>query len=77
NWGMEQAWNIYELPLDLQKPQEIKKNKPKKKKGDRDNTNGNDDDEEEDEFFDDPFMNSATRNGGFSTGTDNGLDRRR
>ncbi|MDE6859862.1 MAG: Ig-like domain-containing protein [Duncaniella sp.] len=77
NWGMEQTWNIYELPIDVQKPLEIKKNKPKKKKGDRDNTNGDDEEEEEDEFFDDPFMNSATRNGGFSTGTDNGLNRRR
>lgn len=76
NWGMEQTWNIYELPIDLQKPAEIKKNKPKKKKGESDG-NDDDDEDEEDEFFDDPFMNAATRNGGFSTGTNDGIDRRR
>ncbi len=77
NWGIEQSWNINELPLDQQKPMEIKKNKPKKKKGELDPDRNGEEDEEEDEFFDDPFMNSATRNGGFSTGTDNGIDRRR
>ncbi len=76
NWGVEQTWNIYELPIDLQKPVEIKKNKPKKKKGEQDEKSG-EEDEEEDEFFDDPFMNAATRNGGFSTGTNNGIDDRR
>ena len=76
NWGVEQTWDINELPIDQQKPMEIKKNKPKKKKGERDEKSEGDEDEE-DEFFDDPFMNSATRNGGFSTGTDNGLDDRR
>ena len=62
NWDVEQDWNINELPVDLQKPIEIKKNKPKRKKGERDETNP--DDEEEDEFFDDPFMRDATRNNG-------------
>lgn len=28
NWDVEQNWNIYELPLDAQKPMEIRKNKP-------------------------------------------------
>ncbi|MDE6175822.1 MAG: Ig-like domain-containing protein, partial [Duncaniella sp.] len=56
NWGVEQSWNIYELPLEMQKPQEIKKNKPKRKRGE--NEERNDEDEEEDEFFDDPFMNA-------------------
>ncbi|WP_303408863.1 Ig-like domain-containing protein, partial [uncultured Duncaniella sp.] len=36
NWTIEQSWNINELPVDQQKPQEIKKNKPKRKKGDPD-----------------------------------------
>lgn len=61
NWTVEQAWNIYDLPLDRQKPQEIKKNKPKPKAGELpEKTEG--DDEEEDEFFDDPFMKAATGN---------------
>lgn len=63
NWDIEQTWNLYELPVDIQKPIEIKKNKPKPKKFDTgdDRRNGYTDDEEEDEFFDDPFMNAATR----------------
>ncbi|MDE6461122.1 MAG: Ig-like domain-containing protein [Paramuribaculum sp.] len=48
-WNVEQTWNVTELPLDQQKPYDIKKNKPK--------TNGavadKPDDEEEDE---DDFM---------------------
>ncbi len=66
NWTIEQSWNINELPVDQQKPQEIKKNKPKRKKGDPDERPT--DEEEEDEFFDDPFMNSATRNGNLING---------
>ena len=68
NWDVEQDWNINELPVDLQKPQEIKKNKPKKKKGDLDEENP---DEEEDEFFDDPFMQNATRNNGLGGSRNN------
>lgn len=48
NWDVEQAWNIYETPVDLQKPLDIKKNKPKTKKGER--LNDQEDDEEDDEF---------------------------
>ena len=33
NWDIEQPWNIYEQPLDRQKPNAIKKNKPKLRKG--------------------------------------------
>ncbi len=53
NWDIEQTWNIYELPVDAQKPDDIKKNKPKTKKGEKEKTkkkNGYDDeDEDEDE----------------------------
>lgn len=62
NWDIDQTWDIYETPVDMQKPLEIKKNKPKKNKFDTDDRNkGTDDEDEEDEFFDDPFMNAATR----------------
>lgn len=67
NWTIEQTWDIYELPIDRQKPNEIKKNKPKRRRGD-DYDTSSDYDEEEDEFFDDPFMNAATRNQ-FGSGT--------
>lgn len=33
NWDLEQQWDINEQPVDLQKPNEIKKNKPKPKPG--------------------------------------------
>lgn len=55
NWDLEQAWNIFELPVDMQKPNEIKKNKPKKKKGELDSYN----DEEEDDQYYDEFGNPA------------------
>lgn len=55
NWDVEQTWDIYELPVDLQKPIEIKKNKPKKKTGEPDNYN---DDEEDDQYYDE-FGNPA------------------
>ncbi len=70
NWTIEQSWDINELPVDQQKPQEIKKNKPKRKKGDPEEPR-NGDEEEEDEFFDDPFMNNATRNGNLTNGNYN------
>lgn len=62
NWDVEQQWNIYETPVDLQKPEDIKKNKPprpkweteeereKRKKG-----NNGDEEEEFDPFMNDPF----------------------
>lgn len=59
NWDAEQQWNIYETPVDLQKPEDIKKNKPPRPKWETEEERekrkkGNNDDEEE-EF--DPFMN--------------------
>lgn len=50
NWDIEQAWNIYEQPLDTQKPWDIKKNKPKVKKGERAPGQPYDDEEEDDEY---------------------------
>lgn len=59
NWDVEQQWNIYETPVDLQKPEDIKKNKLPRPKWETEEERekrkkGNNDDEEE-EF--DPFMN--------------------
>lgn len=47
NWDIAQSWNIFAMPVDLQKPDAIKKNKPKSKAGDKPKT---DEDEEDDEF---------------------------
>lgn len=66
NWDVRQTWDIFELPLDMQKPIEIKKNKPAKKKGeeDYDRRNGyGDDEEDEDEMFgNDDFFNPGRNN---------------
>lgn len=35
NWDVSQTWDIYELPVDMQKPYAIKKNKPKLKRGEK------------------------------------------
>lgn len=32
NWDVEQNWSIYELPVDKQKPDKVKKNKPETRK---------------------------------------------
>ena len=48
NWDIEQSWNPAEMPVDMQKPYEIKKNKPKKKDTSQQSTN--DEEEEEDEW---------------------------
>lgn len=36
NWDVSQNWDIFEKPLDAQKPYAIKQNKPKLKKGEKD-----------------------------------------
>ena len=61
NWDVQQDWDINAMPVEQQKPSEIVKNKPKRRKGDP--LDQPTDEEEEDEFFDDPFMRDATRNG--------------
>ncbi|MDE5836209.1 MAG: hypothetical protein K2H50_04300, partial [Paramuribaculum sp.] len=80
-WNVEQSWNVTEMPLDQQKPFDIKKNKPK--------TNGadvnkpDDEEEEEDEFLipgsaADRLNNSgnSTRRSGNSRLRQNGSNRR-
>lgn len=52
NWDVEQSWEIYALPLDTQKPKEIKKNKPVSKERD---PNEGYDEEDENEYFDENF----------------------
>lgn len=50
NWDMEQLWDINLLPVEAQKPEAIKKYKPKNR--DRNNTNNNTDEEEdEDDYY--------------------------
>ena len=53
NWDLDEDWNIYQTALDLQKPEDIRHNKPEqaKNKVEKKRDRGqNDEDEEEDEF---------------------------
>ena len=66
NWDVDQSWNIYQTPLNLQKPEAIKKNKPeesknKLEKASKKKRNGTneDEEEEEDEFNSRGFGNST------------------
>lgn len=55
NWDIEENWDLSALPVDMQKPLDIKKNKPQKKKWEEVNKNLTDDEDEyneEDEIFD-------------------------
>ena len=51
NWDVEQTWDIYALPVDMQKPYDIKKNKPERKRWEEIKTPENED--EEDDGFND------------------------
>lgn len=53
NWDVEQSWNIFELPLDKQKSDKIKKNKPEKKKtwDETDKQKQQNTEDEEDDFM--------------------------
>ena len=53
NWDVEQPWNIDAIPIDQQKPEDIKKNKPAEKKNkdkDKQKNPNNEEEEEEDPF---------------------------
>ena len=53
NWDLDENWNIYQTALDLQKPEDIRHNKPEQTKNKvekkKDKNNG-EEEEEEDEF---------------------------
>ncbi len=55
NWDLDESWNIYDTALDLQKPEDIRRNKPeqaknKVEKKQNKGQNGDEEEEEEDEF---------------------------
>lgn len=52
NWDMDENWNIYQTALDLQKPEDIRRNKPEdpKNKIEKKQPKAGEEDEEEDEF---------------------------
>ena len=61
NWDVEQTWDIYATPIDKQKPEAIKKNKPERKKWEKVNTEKTETDEDEENSFSD-FSNPNDHN---------------
>lgn len=53
NWDVEQTWDIYATPIDKQKPEALKKNKPERKKWEKVNTEKTETDEDEENGFSD------------------------
>ena len=51
NWDIDENWNIYQTALDLQKPEEIKRNKPEEVKNKVEKKEKNKEEEEEEDEF--------------------------
>lgn len=72
NWDVEQTWNIYATPIDKQKPEAIKKNKPERKKWEKVNTEKTETDEDEENGFsdfsnpNDPNLRNSNNFGNYS-----------
>ena len=64
NWDLDENWNIYQTALDLQKPDEIRRNKPEQSKSrlNKKQDKTGDDDEEDDEFSTGITNNAYTGN---------------
>ncbi len=83
NWDVEQSWDIYETAVDMQKPKELVKNKPKENKKRRrnpdgsyvkDDKDGEYDDEEDDYGNEGDFFGPGNRNGTSNVGDYNYLN---
>lgn len=72
NWDVEQTWDIYASPIDKQKPEAIKKNKPERKKWEKVNTEKTETDEDEENGFsdfsnpNDPNLRNSNNFGNYS-----------
>ena len=63
NWDLDEDWNIYQTALDLQKPEDIRRNKPEQSKNKLDkkqDKNKNGEDEEDDDEFSTGITDSYT-----------------
>lgn len=63
NWDVEQNWNVYELPVDAQKPRAILQNKPKLKRGEEE-PQETDEEDYENGFLGDGFNDRTGNNRG-------------
>lgn len=64
NWDIEQSWDIYAMPIDAQKPVDIKKNKPAKKRGEQEPDDSDEEDDEYDGYDDYDAFGSGSGNSG-------------
>ena len=65
NWDLDENWNIYQTALDLQKPDDIRRNRPEQSKNKLDkkkDKKGTDEDEEEEDEFSTGITNTYTGN---------------
>ena len=66
NWDLDENWNIYETALDVQKPEDIRRNKPEQAKNKvekkQNRSQGDEDEEEEQDEFGTGFNNTYTGN---------------
>ena len=65
NWDLDETWNIYETAIDLQKPDDIKRNKPEQGKNKiekKSDTRTDQDEEDEENEFGTGFNNAYTGN---------------
>ncbi len=53
NWDVEQTWDVYATPIDMQKPQEIKKNKPERRLWEENQSQEKSEEDENEEGFND------------------------
>ncbi|MCD8394088.1 MAG: Ig-like domain-containing protein [Bacteroidales bacterium] len=67
NWDIEQSWDIYNTPLDQQKPMDIKKNKPVT----RERQQSDQDEEEDEEDFGDDMWNTSNKSYGTGSSYNN------
>lgn len=76
NWDAVVNWDVNELPLDLQKPLDIKKNKPKPKAGEIPERTTDPDEEEEDQWAaPGTLTNGSNRSSGRNTNSFGGNNR--
>lgn len=57
NWDRDETWDVFATPIDLMKPEQIKKNKPASDPRSRNNNNNNNQQEEEEDDYFDPTVN--------------------
>ena len=68
NWEKQESWDVFSIPIDMMKPEAIKKNKPEQDKRSRNRNTNNQEEEEEEDYFDptrnpfDPNDRGARRN---------------